>query len=225
MANVAGRAELLSAALSLSAFLCFTAACPESGGGGGAKRRRRATAAAPLCFVLGTLAKETGFTVLGAVWAYDLLHNGALLRRLHAACCCCGCGSLDQQQPAPASSEGRETHISAPGAGGGCGDTGGDDDDSGRVSPACRDGTAFWRAVVSRHVPLLLCAAGYLVSRRSLSHRFSPAISARDNHLALEQEWTTRVLSYISLHGRYAGLLLYPTVRRSCDPHRTTHRT
>ena len=87
--------------------------------------------------------------------------------------------------------------------------------DSTRVSPACSGGTAFGRALLSRHVPLLLCAAGYLAARRSLSHRFSPAISARDNHLALEPDWLTRVLSYVSLHGRYAGLLLYPTVQPS----------
>ena len=166
------------------------------------------------CFFFGlsTLAKETGFTVLGALWAYDLLHNGDLLRRLRSALSACGCwcgsgkGSVCRLETDSAKVGDRRVGDSVSNGSNTAGA-------SGRISPACRDGTAFWRAFLSRHVPVLLCAVIYLALRRRLSHRFSPAISPRDNHLALEPEWLTRVLSYVSLHGRYAALLLYPTVR------------
>ncbi len=205
VANVAGRAELLSAAFSLLSFLCFTAACPRAGRRTGFKKGFPAIAAACLFFTLSTLAKETGFTVLGAVWAYDLLKNGDLLGRVHTACRCFGSGGNVAQPDLKFETDSSTNDSVRNGSS--------VEDASQRISPACRDGTAFWRVVLTRHIPLLLSATIYLASRRSLSHRFSPAISARDNHLALEPEWLTRTLSYVSLHGRYAALLLYPTVR------------
>lgn len=217
VANVAGRAELLSAALSLLAFLCFTAACPRAGRSVGSKKRLSMIVATCIFFVLSTLAKETGFTVLGAFWAYDLLYSGELLERLRTKCvCCCSSGRASDAERESNEEKNRKKvsrdRIFARGSNT-CGANGSNDKGvSSPVSPACKEGTAFWRAILSRHIPLLLCAAGYLASRRSLSHRFSPEISARDNHLALEPDRVTRVLSYASLHGRYAGLLVYPTV-------------
>lgn len=227
VANVAGRAELLSTGLSLLAFLCFTTACPHVEHGTCTKKRAVAVGAACCLFLLSTLAKETGFTVLGALWAYDLLHNGDLLGRLRTTCgCCCGSGKgniveRDEHlhEKATADYAGKTSVIYGKNRVHRAVKNSSTEDISGRISPACRDGTAFWRALLTRHIPLLGCAMIYLAFRRSLSHRFSPAISSRDNHLALEREWLTRVLSYASLHGRYMALLLYPTVRANTLGH------
>ena len=213
---MAGRAELLSAVFSFLAFLCFTSACARAQRSARSKKRFLAVAAACTFFALSTLAKETGFTVLGALWAYDLLHNGDLLGRLRAACgCCCGGGRGSVPKlDADSAKFGEDSFVASRDKCVGDSVSIGSDaaGASERISPACSDGTAFGRAFLSRHVPLLLSAAMYLTLRRKLSHRFSPEISPRDNHLALEPEWLTRVLSYASLHGRYAALLLYPTV-------------
>ena len=56
----------------------------------------------------------------------------------------------------------------------------------------------------------MVCGHARCVADVKMVMHFAPAISARDNHLALEPLWWTRTLSYLSLHARYAGLLLHP---------------
>lgn len=151
VANVAGRAELLAAVLSLATFLCFTGAClPTASNSAASPRLRRRgvrVAAAASCFLLATLAKETGFTVLGPIWAYDLLNNGGLLRRLRIIMCCCRDDGLSSGQTPrrlsvhESESEGAECEKTT----------------GGSVSPACRDGTACWRAASRLKTDHLCC--------------------------------------------------------------------
>ena len=165
--NVAGRAELLAALFALMSFVSFVGCTTKAAAGTGTGLQPR-VAFSSACFLLATLSKETGFTVLGTMWAYDLLYCANVLPLLRALATCV---QLQRQ------------------SGGNC----------------------SLGAVARRQLPLLLSAAAYCATRHSLSHAFVPQISARDNHIAVHPDHHVQVLSYASLHARYASLLLWPT--------------
>ena len=74
VANVAGRAELLSALFALLTFVGFATAHPPPGADTAPARPALALGTA-LCFVLAVLAKETGFTVLVITTQYARVHT------------------------------------------------------------------------------------------------------------------------------------------------------
>jgi hypothetical protein len=228
VANVAGRAELLAALCALAAFVCFMHSGSSSSSGpittaavaSGPPRRYRTqdtrggTArllglwpawlrglGVACLFLLGTLAKETGFTVLGVIWVHELTCGLGALPRIAALLRCSRGAAAAAAKPIPPRPSPRRRV---------------DDDDGGRRAAAAAAAITSPRrsgmvpGVVTRHAWLLCAAVGYLASRRQLAHSFSPQISRRDNHIALHPSWRVRAASYAALHARYAALLWHP---------------